>query len=181
MANTRLIECLGHWRIPSDRVKKLAQADVVLAHAFGDQTKLSRPTALIVGQAIVTADKYRKPLVCQFPGNKSASYRRGIRLEAVIEHHGLDQEFPLNIKEVNRQAAELCREHGWRTVILFAHPHHLWRAGKNLERHGITVVYPSMDEIPYDRSTSRLSFRSSLTFIPREIVMRLMYWCNGQL
>lgn len=41
-----------------------------------------------------------------------------------------------------RYAAEICRAHGWRQVIVVSDPYHLWRARYLFDRQGITA-FPS--------------------------------------
>lgn len=45
-------------------------------------------------------------------------------------------------RENVRYAAEICRAHGWRQVIVVSDPYHLWRARYLFAREGITA-YPS--------------------------------------
>jgi uncharacterized SAM-binding protein YcdF (DUF218 family) len=43
-------------------------------------------------------------------------------------------------------AARICREKGWKRVIIVSEPFHLWRATRNFQKHGLTAyASPSLD------------------------------------
>jgi hypothetical protein len=172
-----LYEAFTSWSVPSASLKELVSADVVVTHEFGDQKRINTTLIEMAKIAILLRDDYQKPWIAQYPGNlTTATPPLG-----VIKMHLLKHGAYLDTEEVNRQVAVVCRAHGWKTVILITHPHHAWRAGKNLEHHGLNVVFPDLESVKYDSHTSRLVLTSPLFFIPREIIARLVYFCKSYL
>jgi uncharacterized SAM-binding protein YcdF (DUF218 family) len=178
MAN--VFDCFGHWNVPPSTEEELANADVVATHEFGDQKVPSLSTTRIVERGAYYVRIYSKPMICQFPGNRVAEKYK-VKPVAVIEKHLLKPppKNYLDTEEVNRQIAEICKQHGWKKVILVAHPHHLWRAAENLKRHGLIPVIPVNRDIPYDPTMKRGALRGPLRFVPREIAAREVYLFKG--
>lgn len=173
-----LKDCFTHWSVLPDIGEALAGAEVIVTHEFGDQKSVSRTTRQIAELGIEFAKKLGKPLICQAPGDEVAA-RLKIRPFCVIRRHELRPGAYLDTEEVNRQVTEICRTYGWQRVILCAHPHHLWRAGLNLTRHGMTVLYPNTSGIGYDAHCARLALQSPYIFIPREVLARILYLRKG--
>lgn len=170
-----------HWQVPPSSPEELATADFVISHEFGDQKNVNSSTSGIVKVALEMSDKYGIPLVCQSPGHRATRDFNAASPVAVIYRHGVRPGAYLDTHEVNRQAVDISRGYGWRRVIVCAHPHHLWRAGEDLRRQGLTPLYPDMSKVGYDPTCSRPALRTPWIFIPREILARLQYLMNGWL
>lgn len=175
-------DCFGHWRVAPNTPAELATAQAVVTHEFGNQKDVSSSTAAIVDTAVELTTTHNLPLMCQWPGNSRARQRR-VEPALVVKEHQLRPGAYLDTEEVNRQFAEMCRSQGWTRVIICAHPHHLWRAGKNLEHHGLQVLYPDMSRARYDSGLRRVrpELSTPLLFIPRETLARLLYRRKGYL
>jgi hypothetical protein len=159
-----VLNIFSHWNVPPSPESDLAKAHTVLTHEFGDQKTPSATTRAMVEVAVALCQKYNLPLICQFPGDEVAK-AMGVQPLNIIMRHLTNPGAYLDTEEVNRQAAGYCLRYTWSKVILVTHPHHLWRAGKNLEHHGLTVLYP---DVRYGECT-----RSN----PREIVARIPWAC----
>jgi hypothetical protein len=177
---TTVLDCFLHWNVKPGSLNAMALAGGVLTHEFGDQRKVSKATETIAKCAIKISLIIGKPLICQQPGDIVAVLE-GVKPLYVVETHLLHLGAYVDTEEVNRQAAREFKKYGIKTVVLVAHPHHIWRAGKNLERRGIEVVYSTYHNIPYDPTCSRWWLRSPWFFIPREIVVRLYYLSRGRI
>lgn len=175
---TTILDCFLHWRVWPNNPSELATAQAVLTHEFGDQHKVSKVTEKIAVCGVKIASIIDRPFLCQQPGDVVAGMM-GVKPLYVVTTHLLQPGVYVDTEEVNRQAARECKKRGIKTVVLVAHPHHIWRAGKNLERHGITVLFAPSDDIPYDPTCSRWWLRSPWLFIPREVLSRLYYLSKG--
>jgi hypothetical protein len=65
------------------------------------------------------------------------------------------------------------------TVIVVAHPLHLWRVVKATEKTGLNVLVPRITDVPFDPASDQWFCRHPLLFIPGEIFMRLVYLLKG--
>jgi uncharacterized SAM-binding protein YcdF (DUF218 family) len=58
-----------------------------------------------------------------------------------------------NTHDEAREVARLCREHGWRTLLLVTSPTHSRRAAATFERQGLTVISVPAVETRFDLET----------------------------
>ncbi|MDB5187834.1 MAG: hypothetical protein JWO50_354 [Candidatus Kaiserbacteria bacterium] len=174
-----IINCVRNWRVPASSDELLASCDAIITHEFGDQKTPSQSTIAIVRDAVELCRKYDKPLITQFPGNIVAE-ELGLTPFAVINSHAVTGKY-LDTEEVNRQVAEICGAYGWKRVIVCTHPHHIWRAGNNLQTFGLEAIYPRNAHIPYDSDCSRRMVWSAWLFVPYEICARALYMRMGHL
>jgi hypothetical protein len=172
-----LVEGLLSWTNHPASAAEMSRAGVVVTHEFGDQQHLGVSNAAIaeVAHALMRELSIRL-WVAQYPTNFGA---RDILPIAVIRTNYTNPGAYLDTEEVNRQVASVCRERHVTQVVLVCHPHHAWRAKKNLERFGMTVYLPDLSSIPYDPGCSRKPLNSALYFIPREILARIFYYFKG--
>jgi hypothetical protein len=176
---TNVVDCFLHWHVTPNTESELATADAVATHEFSDQHLVSGTTEKIIGRALEYVCKYNKPLMCQYPGNQVAE-QKGILPVHTVREHLLHSTRYLETEEVNRQFALECHRRGWHTVILITHPHHMWRAGKNLALHRVKVLYAPTKDIPYDPLNPRKVLSSPMQYIPYEIGARqLRYLPRG--
>ena len=165
------------WRIAYNTDDELAHADVILTHEFGNQHDVSVSTRAMADMAIELHREHGIPWVAQFPGNEVDTEIAF----ATISSHILKPGEYLDTEEVNRQFAEICRQNGWKATALITHPDHAWRAKKNLERYGFTVLVPNLDSIPYDPTCTRWVVKYACIFKSREVLARVLYFIKGYL
>lgn len=168
----RLWESIFFWRVQIASDDELANADVILAHEVGDQKNINKATQAVAENARALHKKFHKPVIIQYPGNLAMPDVQPI---AVINSHKLSSGKYLDTNEVQRQVSEICRAHDWRKVILCSHPLHLWRAGRNLIRHGLEPIYADNRNVCCDLKCSRLVLKSEIILFPREVIARLLY------
>ncbi|MBU3942369.1 hypothetical protein KKA24_00115 [Patescibacteria group bacterium] len=87
----------------------------------------------------------------------------------------------LDTYEVLAQAFEVIKKRGWNKVILVAHPDHIWRAKKVLEKMRLKVLIPSgLEDIPFDPHSSQWWTRGPLVWwLLWEIRARIFYKLKG--
>lgn len=71
-------------------------------------------------------------------------------------------------------AAQICREHGWQSVILVSQPFHLWRASRDAKRFGLQAT---VSGVPDARIDSRFWWRARWTL--REALGVMRDWLLG--
>lgn len=169
-----LIGAMTTWQVPVASDEELAEAGVILSHEFGNQKKVSRTTAAIAKIATALSRRFGLPWIAQFPGNLVSR-----EATIVIFENDLDPDFYLQTNDVSRQCSRNCSRAGWKTVIVITHPHHAWRAGKNLERYGLKVIFPDLHAVAYDPHNARKALSSAVRFVPREVFARIWYLFRG--
>jgi uncharacterized SAM-binding protein YcdF (DUF218 family) len=65
---------------------------------------------------------------------KELAQKLGVPASQVLEEDRSD-----STPENARFAARICRERGWKSVVLVSQPYHLWRARRLFEREGLLV------------------------------------------
>ncbi len=183
-------DLFSHWEVPFHSPEKLAEADAILTHEFGDQEHVSATTRRFVTLGVELARTFRKPMICQYPGDR-VTREYGIEPTLVIKEHLLTPGKYLDTEEVNRQAAKYCRaqEPPWKKLIVLSHPDHVWRLGRNLHKHhGIEPRYPDLSSIEYDPQCLRRSLSDPYWarterfpwvtpgFRPREVLLSRPYY-----
>ena len=163
------------WIVPTATEEELANADVILAHEYGDQKNVSSTTAAVAHNVRELHRKFRKPVIAQFPCNEAISDVPAI----VISKHLRMPGVYLDTDEVQRQAAVICGLHGWKKVILCAHWAHAWRAGQNLIHHGLTPIYADTSSIKFHWDSPRWAQKSTSLFMAREALAKMLYFRKG--
>jgi len=163
------------WRVRLASSAELADADVIMAHEFGNQHDISAASAAMGRSALLISRRYHKPVVLQHPLPRSVPELTPV---LIIREHRVRGAY-LDTEEVQGQLAQFCRRQGWRKVILCCHPRHAWRAGQNLRRHGLVPVYADNRHIRCDPRCSRVALRWEWLFLLREIAAKLYYFRRG--
>lgn len=160
------------WSVPLATEEELLNADAILAHECGDQKNVSAATRVIAENARNLHLRFNKPLIAQFPVNEAIPEIPAI----VISKHLKTPGAYLDTDEVQRQAAVICGLHGWGKVILCTNWVHAWRAGKNLEHHGLSPIYADNHNVHFDIHCSRWALKSAVIVLPREVLAKMLYF-----
>ncbi len=107
------------------------------------------------------------------------AFPKEIKIDKIISQHEKAGKY-LDSYEVSRQCAEYCRKNGIKNLLVFAHPHHIWRVKRVTEKLGLNCLAVSV-KIPYDRQSSQVWTRSKWLFIPREIMVIIAYFLTGKI
>lgn len=161
-----------NWKTPISSFEEMKKGKLVLTHGFDDQKNLCEVTVEIVETAVRICKNFGLPIACQFPGDTVARCE-GLEPIMVIYKNLHDGGY-LDTNEVNRQVAEICQKNGWTHVVVCAHPDHAWRVGKNLEKFGLTPIFPDLSGIKYHKIPGRWKLNFPW-FIIREIISRVLY------
>lgn len=172
---SKILQSFFRWSVPVATDQELADADVILAHEYGDQKTVSSTTAAIAYNARRLHQKFNKPVIAQFPVNVAIPDVPAI----IISRHLKTPGAYLDTEEVQRQAAVICSLHGWRKVILCAHWAHAWRAGQNLIHHGLEPIYADSYNVRFDWKSPRWTQKSTAIFLPREVLAKILYFKKG--
>ena len=88
-----------------------------------------------------------------------------------------------NTQQNARNAAAICRHHGWTQVIAVSEPYHLWRVNCDFAAEGINVYTSPARTATYDtdwRARIQLSAREA-TAVTRDLALRAKEWLIIQL
>lgn len=66
--------------------------------------------------------------------------------------------------EVNAQAAEIIKRHGWKKALVVAHAHHIVRAEATLAKMGVQTIVPDALPNVWDPQAEQAEVRSTLRF-----------------
>jgi len=70
---------------------------------------------------------------------------------------------------------EYCCANNFKTVLIFAHPHHTWRVKKTIEKFGLVGVVADTTGTPCDLKSIQIWTRIKFIFILRKFFTRLYY------
>lgn len=107
------------------------------------------------------------------------AFPQEVKIDKIISGHQAAGKY-LDSYEVSRQCAEYCREKRIKNLLVFAHPHHIWRVKKVTEKFGLNCLIASIP-VPYDKKSSQIWTRSKWLFIPREIIVIIAYWLTKKI
>ncbi|MFZ4631915.1 MAG: hypothetical protein ACOYL8_01750 [Patescibacteria group bacterium] len=114
---------------------------------------------------------YNKPLIIQ--KDCADAFPTEIKIDKIISEHQTPGKY-LDSYEVSRQCLEYCLKNNIKTLLVFAHPAHIWRVQQTLENFGLKTIGVTCD-VPYDPQSDQLWTRSKWLFIPWELFARLSY------
>jgi len=161
------------WRVSFATEEFIKKAQVVITFSFGerDETKLyCRSNVFLAHITEFIFKEYQIPVISQ--GEIVNLVTGGIIFK--IEHARISEKY-LDTYEVAIQAYELCRQYGFNNVLVVAHPHHIWRCKKALQKFGLSVYAIDTNACPYDKLSNQIWTRSAWIFIPREFLTRIIY------
>lgn len=176
----RFKACLLEWHAEIDSPEALAQADVIIAQAFGRRQSDPGPSNQALAEVVARIAKPQHlPVILQWEVADAYSAEVGESVYVVRSHRQPGKY--LDTLEVLEQAALICHQHGWQKAVIVAHPDHAWRVVANACKLGFTVLTPDTSNCPYDPESVQSWTRSAWLFLPREIVARLLCLVRGQL
>lgn len=95
---------------------------------------------------------------------------KNINVDKVISQHRIFGKY-LDTSEVIRQCVKYCADHGYKKVLVFAHPDHLKRVRKNLKHQGLEFEIADTILCPYDPKSSQWWTRNKIFFMLREVMV----------
>jgi len=119
----------------------------------------------------------KKPLIIQ--KDCADAFPAGIKIDKIISEHQTPGKY-LDSYEVSRQCLEYCLQNNIKTLLVFAHPDHIWRVRKTLEKFGLEAISVNCT-VPYDHKSAQIWTRSKWLFMPWEFFARLAYIFSGKI
>ena len=161
------------------KTQKTTKIDAYFCQSFGPQKDNPGISNIFLSDCIVsTYNKSPKPLIIQ--EDAALAFPPNISIDFVISKHHVPGEY-LDSYEVSRQGVEYCKQHGYETLLVFAHPDHIWRVMKTLKKLGIHAIAADTRGTPYDPLSVQIWTRSKWIFLPREILTRMFYYLTGKI
>lgn len=119
----------------------------------------------------------RMPIICQVEIVECLDfYSMSGNIVLNIKEHSVPGKY-LDTYEFARQAAEFMKKQDWNKAIVVAHPDHVWRCAKCLEKLGVeTAVFGSLKTIPFNPFSAQWWTRSRFFWWLREIPAITIYW-----
>ena len=153
--------------------------DAYFCQSFGPQINGPGISNEFLAKLIIK--KYRKdPLPLIIQKDCADAFPEDIYIDKIISEHQTPGKY-LDSYEVSRQCFEFCLQNNIKTVLVFAHPDHVWRVAKTIKKFGLDWVIADTKGTPYDPKSVQLWTRSKWLFIPREIIVILAYWFSHKI
>lgn len=108
------------------------------------------------------------------------AFTEDIKIDKIISQHHDPNKY-LDSHEVSRQCAEFCAQKGFKTILVFAHPDHIWRVVRTLKKFDLDPVIADTAGTPYDPKSIQPWTRSRLRFLTREVLVIIMYFITGKI
>lgn len=103
--------------------------------------------------------------VGDYPPSEAEAASALARTQGVLDGDLLQENTSTSTWENAVNAAKMCRQHGWRRVIVVSDPYHLWRARRDFAQAGLTV-YPS----PARNCIRNRNLRMRIQWTAREVL-----------
>lgn len=103
-----------------------------------------------------------------------------VKIDKIISAHKKPGKY-LDTYEVSRQCAQYCKDNNIKKLLIFAHPHQIWRVAKTIEKFGLECICVDLCSMPYEPKSIQTWTRSPWLFIPRELIVRIVYIFTGKI
>lgn len=96
-----------------------------------------------------------------------------------IHEHRIKGKY-LDTLEVAAQMVEEMKKQGWKKIVVVAHPLHVWRCVKILQKLGVEPIIPArLKTIPFDPRSEQWWTRNRILWTIKEIPIRLGSFVKG--
>lgn len=174
--------CFFSWNIPVATKKQLNSMQAIIGQSFGitSDTVPGNSNDALADVGFSVSKEYGVPLVLQWEIALAVRQRHNLILdsEKTVFKHVVDGKY-LDTYEVVRQSREICKKLGIETVGILAHPDHVWRVALTAQKIGFNVVILDTKGVPYNEESNQPWTRSRKNFLPRELIVRLLYLLKG--
>jgi len=123
--------------------------------------------------------KYNLPIISQWEIADIIKKAKN-HLKAVVLEHRIKGKY-LDTKEVAEQMMIEMKKQIWNNVVIIAHPLHVWRCVKVLEKLGTEeiIIPDGLEIIPFDFQSEQWHTRSFPLWVVKEIPARIFYFLKG--
>lgn len=186
-------DCIFSWEVEDSTNKEIADTEVVIGLSFGQRKDTPGPInekladeifllpvnlPLILQQEIASALLPNEKLANLPQATESSKTAFPPELFVISEHSRKPGKY-LDTREVLTQAAAICKERGWKKIILVAHPDHMWRVKESAKKLGFALVRTWSTQVFYDPESAQFWTRNRAFFVIREIPARIIYLLKG--
>ncbi|MFA6416784.1 MAG: hypothetical protein WCW61_01180 [Patescibacteria group bacterium] len=159
--------------------------DAIFCQSFGPRKNEPGMSNFYLAACILRVYNFYKnahdchvPLIIQ--KDCADAFTEDIKIDKIISQHRNPNTY-LDSYEVSRQCAEFCTQKGFKTVLVFAHPDHIWRVMKTLKKLGLNAAAADTSGTPYDPKSIQPWTRSRLRFLIREKAVIIWYFLKGKI
>lgn len=172
------LECFLNWKIKADIDYDIEKTHIYFCLSFGYQK--NNPGTNNQELALFLEKYYLQKRAIIVAQKEIAEVLPEVLVNFVISKHQKSDKY-LDTFEVCRQCFNYCRDINLKKILIFVHPHHVWRTKKTLEKFGMDVFVADTTGCPYDPESAQIWTRTKLFFIPRELLTRLYYLFSGKI
>lgn len=157
------------------------KADVIGAFAFAFLKHGPGRSNEVMAQILERLFKlYNLPIISQWEID-DAIQDQGVKSHVVkrIEKHRAQGKY-LDTLEVAVQMVEKMKRQGWKKVVTVAHPLHVWRVARILERLEVEpIISPYLWSVPFEPKSEQWWTRNRILWTIKEIPIRLGSFIKG--
>ena len=165
-----LLKCIFHWREKYATEEEMKNVQALIGFSFGGKEhSYCKSNKFLANIASEILGKYNIPLITQWELSELMWIK-----PISIGKHRISGKY-LDSYEVAKQAEEVLQKNNWKNVAILAHPDHAWRCAAILKKMGFNVVAINTSDCPYDSESNQKWTRNKWLFIPREILVRIIY------
>jgi hypothetical protein len=158
----------------------MIEVDAIFCQSFGLREDGPGTSNQALAEAIIKIHgELSKPPKLIIQKNCADAFPEGFKIDKIILEHSNPGKY-LDSYEVSRQCAEYCFRNGIKKLLVFAHPDHLWRVRKTIEKFEFDCLGVT-SPVPYDKKSSQIWTRSKWLFLPREMIVNLIYFLTGKI
>ncbi|MCK9439154.1 MAG: hypothetical protein WCY43_03570 [Patescibacteria group bacterium] len=172
------LECFFTWKIKKDKKNEPEEAYVYFCLSFGyakDHSDLSNQAL-----ALVLKKYYLQKRAIIIAQKEIADYLPDVIINFTINKHQKESKY-LDTFEVCRQCFNYCQEINLKKILVFAHPDHLWRIKKVMEKLGAKISVADTSACPYNKKSKQIWTKNRAFFMIREVFVRLYYFFSGKI
>jgi len=172
------LECFFTWKVKKDKKNKPEEAYIYfcLSFGYGKDHSDSNNQAL----ALVLKKYYLQRKAIIITQKEIANYLSDVIINFTISKHRKESKY-LDTFEVCQQCFDYCQDINLKEILIFAHPNHLWRIKKTMEKLGAKISIADTSSCPYNKKSKQIWTRNKFFFIIRELFVRLYYLFSGKI
>ncbi len=172
-----LLKCIFHWREKCATEEEMRNVQALIGFSFGGKENgYCKSNKFLANIASAIVKKYNIAPITQW----EISELMWIGKPISIEKHRISGKY-LDSYEVAKQAEKIFQKNNWGNIAVLAHPDHAWRCAAILKKMEFNIVVIDTSNCPYDSESDQKWTRAKWLFIPREILVRIIYFLQGKI
>lgn len=175
------VECFKNWNVEPASELKLSTADCIVGFSMGIRDSWDMGTSNEFLSEIIwdLSERYNLPIMIQWELGE-CDFNFDLPSNRIVRCHRVKGEYLDTFEVADQMQIELMYQPLTRPIVV-AHPHHMWRCLKSMEKRGFQPMAADTKNVPYDRQSAQGWTKDPILFVPREIAGRLTFTYQGRI